>query len=96
MPRQRLPRLSVPDAAQLFRLLSDQGRLRLLLLLAGRGEAFVNDLAAGSCRPLAATSAHLSVLRHVGLVGRRREGRRVYYRLDSPFAAELLRGVGGR
>jgi DNA-binding transcriptional ArsR family regulator len=68
----------------------------MLMLLAGRGEAFVTNLAESSGRSLAATSAHLSVLRHVGLVGRRREGRRVYYRLDSPFAAELLRGVGGR
>jgi ArsR family transcriptional regulator len=92
VPRQQ-PRLSVPDAARLFRLLSDQARLRLLLLLAGRAEAFVNDLAESSGRSQSSTSTPLKMLHHVGVVERRRAGQRVCYRLGSPLAAELVRRV---
>jgi ArsR family transcriptional regulator len=81
----------VPEAAQLFRLLGEPTRLRLLLLLGERGELPVGDLAGACGRSQPATSIHLGVLRRAGVVASRREGHLVYYRLGSPFAAELLR-----
>jgi ArsR family transcriptional regulator len=68
----------------------------MLLLLAGRGEAFVTGLAESSGRSQSTTSFQLGLLRRAGVITSRRAGTRVYYRLGSPFAAELLRRVGGR
>jgi ArsR family transcriptional regulator len=94
VPRHQ-PRLSAGDIDRLIRLLSDQGRLRMLLVLAGRGEV-TDDLAEAIGRSQSAAGVHLGMLRRAGVVRSRREGQRVYYRLGSPFAAELLRRVGGR
>jgi DNA-binding transcriptional ArsR family regulator len=95
VPRQPQPPLSVPEAADLFRVLGGPTRLRLLLLLAARGEATVGALieAAGLSQP--ALSGHLLRLRLAGVVAARREGKRVYYRLSSPLATDLLRRVCG-
>jgi ArsR family transcriptional regulator len=93
VPRQQPQRLSVPEAADLFRVLGDPRRLRLLLFLADRGEAFVGDLEAASGLPPLTIDYHLLRLRLAGVVMPRREGHRVYYRLSSPFVADLLRQV---
>jgi ArsR family transcriptional regulator len=85
--------LSVPEAAGLFRVLADPRRLRLLLFLADRGEAFVGDLAAAVGLHPRAIDYHLLRLRLAGVVTPRREGQRIYYRLGSPFVADLLRQV---
>jgi DNA-binding transcriptional ArsR family regulator len=77
----------------LFRLLGDRGRLRLLVILADRGEACVGDLAGAAVLPYGNVSNHLMRLRLAGVVATRREGHRVYYRLRSRLAAELLRRV---
>jgi DNA-binding transcriptional ArsR family regulator len=87
------PPLSVPEAADLFRLLGDPRRLRLLLALAGRGEVSVGDLAAAAGLPRPTTSKYLLRLRLARVVTSRWEGQRVYYRLSSPFVADLVRQV---
>ncbi|MFJ6567824.1 ArsR/SmtB family transcription factor [Streptomyces sp. NPDC091292] len=67
-------------AAELLALLGDRTRLALLHQLA-RGEADVSTLteAVGAARP--AVSQHLARLRLAGLVGTRKDGRRVIYSL---------------
>jgi ArsR family transcriptional regulator len=65
----------------------------MLLLLAERGEASVSDLVEAAGQPQPTISGHLATLRLAGVVAPRREGHRVYYRLSSPFVAELLREV---
>jgi DNA-binding transcriptional ArsR family regulator len=92
---QAPPSLSVPHAAQLFRLLGDESRLRLLLLLAERGEISVGDLAGEIGLSLAAVSSHLMLLRASGLVDFRREGLRNFYRLSSPLVVDWLHEVCG-
>jgi ArsR family transcriptional regulator len=86
-------RIPLPEAARLFHALSDETRLRLLLLLSGRGEAAVGDLARAVRLTQSGTSFHLQALLRAGLVAYRLEGQRHYYRLASPLAAELLRDV---
>jgi DNA-binding transcriptional ArsR family regulator len=93
VPRTRPPRPSLPEAADLFRLLGEPTRLRLLVLLGEQGELPVGDLAAACGRSQPAASLHLGLLRRAGVVASRREGKRVYYRLTSPFVAKLLRRV---
>ncbi|HSH11067.1 MAG TPA: metalloregulator ArsR/SmtB family transcription factor [Ilumatobacter sp.] len=77
--------LSPPDADRLatwFRVLGDPTRLRLLSLIAGKGEAcaacdFVDAL--GVSQPT--VSHHLRTLHEAGLVERDKRGRWVYYRV---------------
>ncbi len=83
------------EAARLFHALGHESRVRLLLLLAERGGTSVGD----SCAALGLTQANashqLAVLRRAGLVGRRRDGKHVLYRLASPAAANVLQLVCG-
>jgi ArsR family transcriptional regulator len=76
---------SIPLLAQMFRLLGDQTRLRILVELQG-GEVNVSEL----CRRLKAAqptvSRHLGILRKGGLVRNRRNGKEIYYSL-SEFGA---------
>jgi DNA-binding transcriptional ArsR family regulator len=85
--------LSPAQAAQLFKLLADEGRLRILLLLAGRGEMSVKALGEeiGSSQPV--VSHHLTLLRLGGLVAFRRDGKHNFYSVVSEHVPPLLRPV---
>jgi ArsR family transcriptional regulator len=86
-------RIPLPEAAWLFRVLADETRLRLLLLLSERGEVSGADLAAAVGLSSSAVSNHLALLRRAGVAIRRRKGERFYFYLASPFVAELLRDI---
>ncbi len=62
-------------------LLASESRLKILSLLECVGELCVCDLATVLAMTPAAVSQHLSRLRSGGLVGARRDGMTVYYRL---------------
>ncbi|MGW2704834.1 ArsR/SmtB family transcription factor [Streptomyces sp. NPDC001340] len=76
-------------AAELLALLGDRTRLTLLHALTA-GEADVTTLteACGAARP--AVSQHLARLRLAGLVGTRKEGRRVVYSLRDGHLRRLV------
>lgn len=76
----------------LLRLVADPSRLRLIKLL-GEGEFCVCELVhlLGLSQP--AVSQHLAKLRAAGLVGERRAGQWVFYRLERPRLEELLRSL---
>jgi rhodanese-related sulfurtransferase len=63
-------------------------RLELLDLLA-QGPRSVEDLAAAGDLGMSTCSAHLQTLREAGLVGSRREGKRIYYSLAGDDVAGL-------
>jgi ArsR family transcriptional regulator, lead/cadmium/zinc/bismuth-responsive transcriptional repressor len=77
------------DTADVFGLLSDPRRLRLLLALLD-GELCVCDLAAVTGMSESATSHALRLLRAHRVVSTRRDGRMVYYRLDDAHVRMLL------
>jgi DNA-binding transcriptional ArsR family regulator len=93
MARKDSLELSVPEAARLFWMLGDEGRLRLLRLLAHRTEVSVGDLANESGMSQPAVSNHLARFRLGGLVECRRDGQKVFYHLSSPSAAEVLHRI---
>ncbi|WP_328656456.1 ArsR/SmtB family transcription factor [Streptomyces sp. NBC_00334] len=76
-------------AAEVLALLGDRTRLTLLHALTG-GEADVTTLteACGAARP--AVSQHLARLRLAGLVGTRKDGRRVVYSLRDGHLRRLV------
>ncbi|MFV0259880.1 MAG: ArsR/SmtB family transcription factor [Acidimicrobiales bacterium] len=76
--------------AELFRLLGDPNRIRILVALDGAGELCVHDLAAAVAAPEAKVSQALRLLRTAGVVRNRRDGRYVYYRLDDDHVRTLL------
>lgn len=89
--RQALPADSdVVDLADVFGLLSDPGRLRLLTALLEGGELCVCDLAASTAMTESAVSHALRLLRAHRVVEVNRRGRMAYYRLADGHVRMLL------
>ncbi len=87
--RATLPPVSTLAAVgDLFAALGDPTRLRIVAALAGR-ELCVCDLAAAIGQSESAVSHHLRLLRSLGLVRARRDGRLAYYALDDSHVAAL-------
>ena len=66
----------------LWAAIADPSRRRVLDLLVQRGEASASRLAGEVPFSRQAVSKHLVVLEQAGLIGRRKEGREVLYRVD--------------
>jgi ArsR family transcriptional regulator len=81
--------------ADLFGLLSDETRLRILYALA-REELCVCDLAQVAGRSIPAVSHQLGALRRLRVVTYRSEGKLAYYRLASQGVRRLLRDASRR
>src|SRR6266851_1682517 len=79
----------VAELADVFGLLADAGRLRVLVAL-HEGEMCVCDLAAASGASESAASHHLRLLRAHRVVQVRRSGRMAYYRLADAHVRMLL------
>ena len=82
----------IPLAVEVFRILADATRLRLLLALAdGPGESSVGDLAAVVASRPSGVSQHLAKLRMARLVTTRRQGTTVLYRVANEHVTQLVR-----
>ncbi|ACR17223.1 transcriptional regulator, ArsR family [Corynebacterium kroppenstedtii DSM 44385] len=77
-------------AAEVFRLLSDPTRIRIILALRDAGEMSVNHLADVIDKSPTATSQHLAKLRWGRIVDVRQDGTRMFYRLVDEHARELV------
>ena len=71
-----------PTTTDAFNAVAEPRRRQILQLLARGGERSVNDLVAKLRMAQPQVSKHLRVLREVGLVDARDEGRQRLYRLD--------------
>lgn len=80
----------VEQAADVFALLGDPNRLRLLVALLAGGEMCVCDLAASAGMTESATSHAIRWLRAHRIVSPRRQGRMMHYRLDDAHVRLLL------
>lgn len=78
------------DLAELFRLLGDPTRVRILFALLEAGELCVCDVAAVVETTETKVSQAMRLLRHSGVVRNRREGRNIFYRLDDAHVQMLL------
>ncbi|MCS2149999.1 metalloregulator ArsR/SmtB family transcription factor [Scandinavium manionii] len=78
---------------QLFKVLSDDTRLAIIMLLRESGELCVCDICGATSESQPKISRHMAILRDSELVLDRREGKWVYYRLSPhmpAWAAETI------
>jgi ArsR family transcriptional regulator len=80
----------VGDLVKLFKLLSDETRLRILYYLTQRNELHVRALCELLNESQPAVSHHLALLRVAGLIERRREGKHNFYGLKTRQFSTLL------
>jgi len=85
--RERL--LDVAGLSELFRVLADETRTKILYLLA-QEELCVHDLAQILDLTLPTISHHLRLMRLMRLVKSRRDGRHVYYALADDHVLQLI------
>jgi len=94
----KLPHPLPNDLAELiarrFRVMGEPMRIRLLDLLRD-GEATVTELTEALGASQQNVSKHLAVLAEVGIVGRRKEGNRVYYSVIDEGVFALCEDVCG-
>src|SRR4029079_18557153 len=91
------------DLVQVFKLLSDETRLRVLMHLVREGELHVTALCDKLGQSQPAVSHHLALLRVAGLIEARRDGKHNYYsvrakhfhRLMTEIFDSLAEGAGG-
>ena len=79
-------------AAELFRLLSTPVRLKIISAVCN-GERNVSELLDQIDTTQPNMSQHLSTLYRAGVLGKRREGTQIFYRLQSERVATLCRAV---
>ena len=77
-------------AAEVFGMLADATRVRIILALRSAGELSVNHIADVVDKSPAAVSQHLAKLRLARMVSTRREGTTVFYRLTDEHASDLV------
>jgi ArsR family transcriptional regulator len=80
----------VTNLVRLFKLLSDETRLRILYYLTQRSELHVRALCELLHESQPAVSHHLALLRDAHLIERRREGKHNYYGLRTQQFSTLL------
>lgn len=77
-------------AVEVFVMLADATRVRIILALKNAEEMSVNVLAEAVGKSAPAVSQHLAKLRLARMVQTRREGTTVFYRLTDDHASELV------
>ena len=77
-------------AVEIFAMLADATRVRIILALRDAGELSVNHLADIVDKSPAAVSQHLAKLRLARIVATRQDGQRVFYRLENEHAPQLV------
>ncbi|GIX05445.1 MAG: hypothetical protein KatS3mg114_1314 [Planctomycetaceae bacterium] len=89
----RLPELTdqlEKDLVQVFKLLADETRLRILMYLLKEGELHVTALCDRLGQSQPAVSHHLALLRVAGLIEPRRDGKHNFYSIKSAHFHKLI------
>jgi len=81
------------DLVQVFKLLSDETRLRILLYLAREGELHVTALCDRLGQSQPAVSHHLALLRVAGIIEARRDGKHNFYSVRTKHFHRLMKDI---
>src|SRR6202012_6281748 len=84
-----IPEDQVDLVVEVFRMLADPTRIRVLWALTG-GELAVNELAEQLGKPAPSVSQHLAKLRMGRLVRTRRQGTAIFYSLEKEQLSQLV------
>jgi DNA-binding transcriptional ArsR family regulator len=90
IPVQVLKDDGASELADMFRLLGDPTRVRILFVLSETDEMCVHELAAAVEASETKVSQALRLLRTAGAVRNRRDGRHIHYRLHDDHVRTLL------
>jgi ArsR family transcriptional regulator, arsenate/arsenite/antimonite-responsive transcriptional repressor len=90
-----LPATTMQDLVQLFKLLADETRLKILNYLMQTEEMNVRTLCGLVTQSQPAVSHHLALLKDAGLIECRRAGKHNFYRLVTQRCQSYLDGVFG-
>lgn len=82
----------ISHMAQVFQLMGDESRLKILRSLMG-GPLTVGEIVATTGQSQANISKHLALLSRSGLLGRCKEGTRVWYSIKDPMVLALCDAV---
>ena len=85
------PEEYIKRAVKVLKLISEESKLRIMLLLAKEGECRVTDIAEMLGLNQTTLSHHLSRLRDADLVVTNREGTSIYYDINDAFWREMGR-----
>jgi len=88
-PAESLPEDQATLIVEVFRMLADVTRVRVLFALTS-GELSVNDLAEKVSKPAPSVSQHLAKLRMARLVRTGRAGTTIYYSLENEHVRQLV------
>ena len=80
----------VNELCQVFKLLADETRLRILMYLAQEQELNVTELCGRLGQSQPAVSHHLALLRVAGVIEPRRDGKHNYYSVREQHFHELM------
>jgi DNA-binding transcriptional ArsR family regulator len=88
--------MQVQQAATRLKQVSDPTRLQIILMLA-EGEKHAGGLSEALKQRHTATSHHLALLRHSGIIARRRQGKNIFYALTEAGErlASIIKNVAG-
>jgi ArsR family transcriptional regulator, arsenate/arsenite/antimonite-responsive transcriptional repressor len=81
----------IKQMVEIFKSLSDQSRLQILMLLARGGEMHVSAICKEVHQSQPAVSHHLTQLKNARLVDYRRDGKFNFYKLDSAVLSNIFR-----
>jgi len=81
--------MTVDKQLQLLKCVADDTRIQILIILKN-GERCVCEIMKNLNKEQSLISHHLQALRRCGLIKRRREGKKIMYRLVDPSISKLL------
>ncbi len=85
------PEAYIKRAAKVLKLVSEESKLRIMLLLAKEGECRVSDISEILGINQTTLSHHLSLLRNAELVVTKRDGTNIYYDINDRIWREMGR-----
>lgn len=85
-----IPNQLEKDLTQVFKLLSDETRLRVLMYLIREGELHVTALCQRLGQSQPAVSHHLALLRVAGLIEARRDGKHNFYSVRRKYFQQIM------
>ncbi|MBX3425378.1 MAG: helix-turn-helix transcriptional regulator [Pirellulales bacterium] len=94
-PPKLLDLAALEQAAECLRTLAHPHRLRMVQLLL-QGEYTVGELAEACGIASHMASEHLRLMKHCGLLGSERDGRKTYYTIAEPHLAAILGCIESR